>query len=295
MKKFLMLMIMFLGLLVPLKAQVDQTKWYIMDDYGTTYCWNNPQATVTGGYLYLTTIYGLAAFSCQGHTPNYQAGAVISNPFYFQYGTIKVRAKSATTGVHAGIIWLWGGASNSSGYPPTCVPNIIAHTGAPFAECTTNSIPSYEVDVAEMQPNAGYGLDGIGNYVHIWQNASITTTYGRQANWGSDLTAAFHVYELDWNSTTLTFKVDGTTTTTVTYALAVPMFLIMDQEIDSSAPPETSGYYPNVSQYDYVRVCSSPTATCNVGDPTMIFDDEFIGINVITSGKVKFAGKVKWQ
>jgi beta-glucanase (GH16 family) len=185
--------------------------------------------------------------------------------------------KGSGTGVHSGMLWMMGGNVGSSGYPPVCTNILETMTdGNAFYNCSTNSNLSYEVDIAEIAPG-DLGLLTNSNNLFTYQNGTATHAGGGTYNTGVDLSAAFHTYELIWNSTQLVFKFDGTTTTTITYSLAAPMFLIMDQEIDNHAPPSGSGAYPQVSQYDYVRVCSDPTATCNPGDATMIFEDEFNG------------------
>jgi beta-glucanase (GH16 family) len=267
-----------------LVAQVDNAKWYVFNDYyilaGNDWCSNATQAVESLGYLTMTAAYGSNV--CDGHTTNYNDAGMISRAFSFTYGTVKVRAKVPGSGVHSGVIWMEGGLSGASAYPPVCVANIIAKAGQNFGICTTSVQNNYEVDIGEVQPAAGFGVNGNGNYLHVWSNGVNTSTSGSQINAGVDLTAAFHVYELDWSPTQLIFKLDGVTTTTLTYSLGVPMFLIMDQEIDSTAPPQTSGFYPLTTQYDYVRVCSSPTATCDPGDSTMIFEDEFNGGQIVT-------------
>jgi hypothetical protein len=53
------------------------------------------------------------------------------------------------------------------------------------------------------------------------------------------------------------------------------MFLLILPSVDSGSGSVPNGTYPLYDYVSYVRVCSSPTATCNPGDPTMIFDDNF--------------------
>jgi beta-glucanase (GH16 family) len=268
-------------------AQVDNAKWYVFNDYyilaGNDWCSNATQAVESGGYLTMTAAYGSNV--CDGHTTNYNDAGMITRAFSFTYGTVKVRAKVPGSGVHSGVIWMEGGLPGASAYPPVCVANIIARAGQNFSICVTSSQANYEVDIGEVQPAAGLGVNGNGNFLHVWQSGVNTSSLGSQINAGVNLTADFHIYELDWSPTQLIFKLDGVTTTTLTYSLAVPMFLIMDQEIDASAPPQSSGFYPLHTQYDYVRVCSDPTAACNNGDPTMIFQDEFNG-GASTAGAV---------
>jgi beta-glucanase (GH16 family) len=268
--------------------QIDQGKWFVFDNYyilgdgGTGQCSNAAQVTEVPGMLTETTNYGTV--SCQSQSPNYATGTMQMRSFYWEYGTLKVRAKFSGTGTH-NAVWMFGGAAGTNGYPPTCQALVMAKTSnQPVIPCTTSATATYEIDVAEIQP-AVDPLTYVNMQLHLWQSGSIYSSLGGGVNVGFDVTQAYHIYELDWLPSQLIFKVDGTTEQTINYAVNVPMFLIIDQSVDTGAPPEASGYYPLSSNYSYVRVCSVVGATCAPGEADMIFDDEFnAGVNAVLNG-----------
>ena len=263
--------ILFLFLAVlECSAQLDTAKWYAPDNNlgGAGYCWNASQVTELGGYMYETAIW--SPNTCYGTPVNYKSGAVVSTPFYFQYGTVKVRAKLSPSGAHSAI-WMWGGAAGTRGYPPICVASI--KTGADF--CSGPDI-AYEIDIAEVIPGL-LTVNKVRTGLITWVSAAATPRGVNDYDPGADVSADFYVFELTWTPTQLIYKLNGVTTSNFTYSVPVPMFLRMDQEIDGNAPQLPSGSYPISSVFSYAVVyCTTDTtypAGCTPGQP--IFSDNF--------------------
>jgi beta-glucanase (GH16 family) len=266
--KKLWLLVFALLLAAPLPAQIDTTKWYPLDNQTNSAggaCHFTGLNVVSGGFL--TETMNSGSYSCGGLTgvPN-EEGFIVSKAFSFTYGVVKARARFGQLGNSIwSAVWMWGGGSTSLGYPPTCIAALEAG-GRAMSSCTLGSaVLSYEVDIAESPSGTGTIRQ---NYI-TWNNGTptstpTTTTTGNPAN-------AYHIYELDWFPTVLVFKIDGQITNTISTSLSVPMFLLIDQEADSGLPTS----FPNTTSVDWIRVCSDANATCNPGDPTMIFEDEF--------------------
>jgi len=74
----------------------------------------------------------------------------------------------------------------------------------------------------------------------------------------SDASQNFHTYELDWTAGSIVWKVDGTTTCTLTHDLpSSPLFVIIDSALLHQKLPEQP-----VTSVDYVRVTAAgPSAT----------------------------------
>jgi hypothetical protein len=58
------------------------------------------------------------------------------------------------------------------------------------------------------------------------------------------------------------------------------MFPILDEELLST--DVVAGSYPTAMVVDYIRICSSTSTSCNPGDATMIFEDEFGGSGTVS-------------
>jgi beta-glucanase (GH16 family) len=266
-------------------AQLDSGKWLLVDGiYEVGWCTEASQASVANNTLTLTTVYG--ATTCQGHSLNYIVGAVISTPFSFTYGKVVVVGKFAPKGVHS-TIWMWGGAPGTSGYPQTCIAAIRAH-GDYMGSCMTDMRYAYEIDIAELMPGNTNGLQTLGNNTHIWRNRGGVGGSNNSYNADVDLSQSFHAYELDWSSTTLTFKMDGTTTSTISLDAGTfnqPMFLILDQEIDAWAGSIAPDRYPLMTQFQSVQVWDQ--------NNNLIFSDTFgpLATNATMTGNAQITGK----
>ena len=271
MKKWLLFLLALLAA-TSVSAQLDTTKWYaISHNYGGGWCFNASQANVSGGYLTETAAYGVDI--CGVGDGNYVGPLIITTPFYFDYGRVVVRGKLAGYGVHT-TIEMWGGGVTSTGYPPTCIAAMKAG-GAPWADCTTTSVPTYEVDFAEFQP-AVNPTTSVQNSFNTW--VSSTPSYRNQVTaLGFDASLSLNNWEEDVAPTGITYKANGVQTWSYSITLSGIYWLVgIDQEFDAAAPPLASSYYPQVAQYQYVYVyCTSDTTypACTPGQ--LIFSDNF--------------------
>lgn len=258
---------------------LDTTKWYALNPFNDGgWCARDSQVNAGGGVLTLTA--SQATTNCNGSNTNYNIGMVVTPNFYFQYGTVKVRSKLSPSGVHSAI-WMWGGAKSSTGYPPTCIKALKSDSGHYMGICTATPTDAFEVDIAELLP-ALDGVNTIRNNVFQWNNGVLSDPPGgglSNVNLGYDVTAASHVFELDWTSSGLVYKTDGVATTSYSFDPAVPMFLILDQEIDAAGG---TGRYPiNTYHYSVEVTCVAGSlvngSPCSPGE--IAFQDNFRGVS----------------
>lgn len=280
MVKIPLIILCLLSFAVPAHAQLDTTKWFALNNSPAnssgTWCRFSANVNVSGGFL-TESLTNAGPYSCVGTTTaTYASSMIVSTPFYFTGGVVKARIRLGSPGNPVTTaLWMWGGASTSSGYPPTCIANLESNTGIPMAACTTSSVTSYEIDIAQSE---AYGA-AIDNNMYLWQSATVVTPFSNHVAIAPAIQNDYHIYELDWYpGVALVFKMDGLVTTTITSAdvPSVPMFLIIDQEINVLP---TS--FPATTSVDWIRVCQDPVnpntvmPACNYGDATTIFDDEF--------------------
>src|SRR5208282_5295559 len=95
----------------------------------------------------------------------------------------------------------------------------------------SDSSDSAEIDVAEdLGSNGSFDI-----YQNVYSNSlSSECAYDT----GSDLSSAYHNYEVDWSPGSLVFKVDGTVTgcgVTGSSGPSHPMFLIIDGGVCTSS------------------------------------------------------------
>lgn len=249
-------------------AQIDTTKWLVLDvlNNGSGGCFLPANVAVSDGSLKLSQSSGSYTCAPGGTGIAYATGMVFTKAFSFTYGVVKARIKfGPVTGGGPTLpypsLWMWGGASNSLGYPPTCISAVTAPSATVMNGCTSgSSVLSDEIDIVESKGSGS--MDE--NYI-TWNNGADTVVCS--AGWSQgDPSAAFHIYEMDWFPNTLIFKVDGLTVGTCAQSISVPMFLIIDQEFGTGA---------GVTTVDWINVCSDPNAYCLPGDATTIFNDNF--------------------
>src|SRR5690348_7858933 len=179
-------------------AQLDTTKWLAVDNVAVNAqneCLAAAQNSVSGGFLTQTLASSGAPYSCGTYTGKSYVGAlIVSKAFSFQYGTVKARIQFGQPGnTLRSAIWMWGGASGSSGYPPTCIAALEAAAGTssqPMSTCTTNATPSWEIDIAENDSQT----NTIFNNWLEWESDTIVANAFDSATVETNVDDTFHTY-----------------------------------------------------------------------------------------------------
>lgn len=187
----------------------------------TFQCDEAAQAAETGGNLVETLTSGTVTCpgptagnggiaSCPGGTctATWSGAEVHARDQAFKYGTVTLTAKiaGATTANNAWpVIWLLGDFCQHPSYDVA---------GANPSPCSWSHTGSEEADIAEWvnghSPVSGMDANSFTNAGGGAPCSSITTS--------PDASQNFHNYELDWNSTSSVFKVDGSTVCTLSGA-----------------------------------------------------------------------------
>lgn len=199
------------------------------------------QATEGSGLLTETMATG--SFSCTangGGTSNSEGAEVQTRDFAFKYGTVVVRATNLTGGSAAWpAIWMIG---DQCEWPTYLVANPCDWQSAGLGE---------EIDIDDQVQ--GSTVDG--NYIHAACSYSNTPAI-------SNTSSNAHTFELDWNSSSVVWKVDGTTVSTSSSCSPTStMVLILTDQASTNTGPS---YSPAASNFDYARVTpAGPITTIN--------------------------------
>ncbi|MGW2491422.1 discoidin domain-containing protein [Streptomyces sp. NPDC001606] len=175
-------------------------------------------------------------------TCQYASGRInTSDHFNFTYGHVESRIKVTGTQGLWPAFWLLG-SNFKTGTPwPACGEiDIMEHIGkVPDTVYSTIHAPAY---------------NGAGGYGAPYQVA------------GSDFSSGFHTYALDWDSSHMTFTVDGNAFFTVArstlettkgpWVYDHPFYIILNNAVGGDWPgaPDASTVFPQKMLVDYVRV-----------------------------------------
>jgi beta-glucanase (GH16 family) len=227
-------------------TSVDTSLWSVMNQHGDTSnsepeCYLTGNTAETGGVLSETVEVRMVTCPDGTGTSSYPSGAVQMKSFNFTYGTVDVRAKVAGGTGPWPAIWLLG----SNCQQPTWLSN----------NCPWPQPGSDEIDIAEFKYSS-YTTDNQNSITggSGWQICTPTISDASQ-NW--------HVYTLVWAPGSLTFKVDGTTTCTMTSNIpSHPMFLILNTAIGGTGGGGiNNSTLPQTSLFDYVHITAQNTST----------------------------------
>jgi hypothetical protein len=224
----------------------DSSKWTPETGAGVNneleYYTNNRNAFMDGaGDLVLEARRETTAgSSCPGGPCQYTSARLnTASHFTFTYGHVEARIKvSGTQGLWPAF-WLLGANFPTVGWPASGEIDVMEHVGrAPNAVYSTLHAPAY---------NGGNG-------------------FGSPFTISGDFASAFHTYAMDWDSSHMTFYVDGTAFFTVNKASLEtsrgpwvydhPFFLLMNNAVggDFPGPPDGTTVLPQRMSIDYVRV-----------------------------------------
>ena len=213
----------------------DPTKWGY--DIGTgSGGWGNNEleyytnslnnATVSGGTLKI--IAKKESFMGSAYT---SARLLTMNKFTFQYGRIEVSAKLSSALGTWPAIWMLGNNISSVGWP----------------NCG-------EIDIMEQKGSDQNKIYGTVHYPgHSGSNGDVSTTVIANAS------TAFHKYALDWNTSYISFSVDGVIFKIFANNGSLPFnqnfFVILNLAIGGNFGGTVDpGFTNDVLEVDYVRV-----------------------------------------
>jgi len=234
----------------------DPTKWTAETGTGQNgeleYYTNNQNATMDGnGDLVIEARKQVTAGSTCPTDPlsgsttcQYTSGRINTyGHFSFTYGHVEARIKvSGTQGLWPAF-WLLGANffTNNTPWPQCGEIDIMEHIGKnPGTVYSTLHAPAYN------------GANGDGAPYTLANN--------------QDFAAAFHVFALDWNSTSMVFSVDGTAFLTLAKSTIEstrgpwiydhPFFIILNNAVGGDFPgnPDATTTFPQDMVIDYVRV-----------------------------------------
>lgn len=213
-------------------AGIDPTKWNIESDDpgGHVSCcltnglqfWSADDVTVQNGILRLTSEQRWEGGK------RYTSGAVSTlNTFGFKYGRVDIRARLPKTKG----IWL-------------------AFWMLPVRQ-TWQGLPPHEVDITEL-----LGQNPATIYmVNHWGSQKQSCDYT-----GPDFSADYHVFSLVWDSSALTWYVDGIRRCQVSQGIPdEDMYFVLNTYVGGSwpGPPNATTVLPQYTDIDYIRVYKS--------------------------------------
>lgn len=296
--------LLLLGLVLPAWGQLS-SDWTVINRLGDQSnseleCFIPGNVAVNAGMLEITASHGSSAtctdFNINGtirnslNTPWY-SGAIQTSSFTFTFGDVQFRAKVTGAGSWPGSLWLLGSncqASNlkSADNIGTCVWN-------------SDTQSSGELDIAEMKTGSQCCTTVSQNNCTDTVDTSGTCPFSGSTT-VTNYTSNFHVYELIWTNTSLTWKVDGTTTNSTTSNVPQhPMFMYISDAIGGAGGTPSVGNFPMTMQVDWVKVCSSACSNGITGAPAVngvFFDDFVTSVNSSSiSGQTALSGKAVVQ
>lgn len=236
-------------------SSVDTTIWTVLNrisdpSNSELNCYVPAMTGISGGALQLTAEVHTQSCGDSERAPTsqaYRSGGIVQKLAPFRYGTITFSAKApAETGAWPAI-WMMGYLAHAS---HAADPGTFEPSGSNW-------------------PNGGWGEIDIWEIFSPTNSGNINQQIHQDANndggaiaAGFDPTAAFHTYQLIWTSGSLVWKVDGSTTRTITGAQVSsnPMFLIVNHAIGGTGGGTPSnGTFPSTMEVQYIEVLSDTT------------------------------------
>jgi beta-glucanase (GH16 family) len=219
--------------------------WYVMNRPGDSsnnelQCYFPANVTVANDDLSIVSNYQPGSTCGGSFSSSYTSGMVQWNTFNFTYGTVEFRAKMAGGQGTWPAIWLLGANCQSSN------ESSADNTGT----CNWPQAGSNEIDITEIKGGDLTTVNqNVVNTAGGWNVCAPTTTDVNQ-NW--------HVYQLVWTASSLTWYIDGTKTCQVTsssFIPSTPMFLIINTAIGGGGGgTPINSTFPQATLIDYVKV-----------------------------------------
>jgi beta-glucanase (GH16 family) len=215
-------------------AALNTNNWIVLDREGDTsnselQCFKPANTTIGSGFL--NFLAKVESVTCNGNSYANTSGGVMWKTLNFTYGSIEVSGRVSGAGGAFPSIWLLGA---------NCQDTFSASAND-SGDCTWPQVGSQEIDIADFHFVNALNVDQ-----RIYQGA---------ANPGcspglTDASVNTHVYRFEWSAGSAIWKIDGTTTCTITSNVpSTPMFFILDFALHNTV----SGL-PSTVTWDYVRV-----------------------------------------
>ncbi len=211
-------------------------------------CYRPANVAVSGGNLNVTT---KIESGCSGD--RYTSGMVQWRQFAFTYGTLEFRARLAGGTGTWPAVWMLGSDCQQSNI--TTPDNVgTCHWPEPGSE---------EIDVTEV-----FG----GSKTTVNQGLISSAGRGNCRPETSDVSTDFHVYQLVWAPGSLSWKIDGARTCTVSTGVpSTPMFVMINTAVGGDGGGTVDdATLPQQSSIDYLRVTTSSSASTVPGPPTAV-------------------------
>jgi len=212
-------------------------------------CFTPRNVMVSGGNLLITTkseTASCASFDLPYKTYHYTSGYVAMRTFNFLYGTVEFRAK-------------FGGGPGTGAWPTVWMADASCQASDPTG--TDDKCNGQEIDIAEI-------LNSDPTHVNQEIHVDNFTHNDGCKPFATDTSQSFHVYQLVWSAGSLVFRIDGTTTCTITqrYVPNTAMYLKIDMYVGSYGGPVNNSSLPWTTLVDYVKVTQGSA---------VIFNDDF--------------------
>ena len=203
--------------------------WYLILD-----CLMSNTISISGGYLRLNDNYVSNACSNSGGSPFYTTKSYTASYYAnfrpFLYGKFEVNAEMAGP-TSDSTFWL---------YSTACGPLIL--DGQDFRECNNISDANYEeIDANEYIPDE-WGTTTVKNQVYGPSGYSFS-----QSVTATTPSTNFHVYDIEWTASTISFIIDGTQVNTVSNAMSAPMYALFTNFTNYLSTPVPADYPTTMS------------------------------------------------
>lgn len=217
-------------------------------------CYSYPNVFPQNGYLVALTL--LKTTSCESFdlapaSYSYSSGFFAMKSFNYLYGTLEFSAKFGPCR---------NLTCNSSGsWPALWMADVSCQASDPTG--TNDDCNNQEIDVTEF---LSAGFDTVNQQIHVDQfvhNDGCTPAL-------TNASTNFHVYQLVWAAGSLIWKIDGTTTCTITqsYVPNAAMYVKLNMAVGAFGGTVNNATLPWYTLIDYIKVTQGST---------IVFEDTF--------------------
>ena len=267
MSKVLLLALLVLPLPTP-ALPASNAQWIALNRAGAPnsnlQCFTPNNVTISDGNLVITTKVEnetCSSFDLPPTSYDYTSGFVAMRSFSFLYGTVEVRAK-------------FGGGAGTGAWPAIWMADVSCQPSDPSG--TDDHCNQQEIDIAEILKS---DFTQVNQQIHV---DGFTHNDGCTAP-AKDTSQNFHVYQLDWSSGSLIYKLDGIATCTIRqrYVPNSPMYLKISMFAGKYGGSVNDHTLPWRMLVDYVKVSKGSV---------VVFNDDFNQGNTIQPAPLVVSG-----